>query len=70
MKNGKKNEVEKEKKQEMFQIDVQSLQVCFPKHSPPTPPSCYSLKENEIGFDDVFKKITIYNKHEWARHIV
>jgi hypothetical protein len=40
----------------MFQIDVESLQVCFPKHSPPTPPSYYSLIENEIGFDDVFLK--------------
>jgi hypothetical protein len=54
----------------VFQIDVVSLQVCSPKHSPPTPPSRCSLKENEIGFDDVFLKITIYNKHEWARHIV
>jgi len=36
----------KRKKEEVFQIDVKSLQVCSPEHSPPTPPSCYSLKEN------------------------
>jgi hypothetical protein len=58
VKNGRKNKVkkEKEKKRKIFQIDVVSLQVCSPKHSPPTPPSYYSLIEIEIGFDDVFSK--------------
>ncbi len=72
MKNGRKNKGkhERKKKEEVFQIDGESLQVYSPKHSPPTPPSCCSLKENEIGFDDVYFKIKIYNKHEWARHIV
>jgi hypothetical protein len=51
VKNGRKNKVkkEKEKKRKIFQIDVVSLQVCSPKHSPPTPPSYYSLIEIEIG---------------------
>jgi hypothetical protein len=42
------------------------LQVCSPKHSPPTPPSYYSLIEIEIGWWCIFK-IRIYNKHEWSK---